>query len=172
MKYFKYLFFTTIAFCLLFFVSVGIFWIKKTNKINAPIIIEVNEKVAGVEIAHKKETKTIKIGGTIFEAEILDTDEKRVRGLSGRESLEQEKVMLFVFKEESYPGIWMKEMAFPIDIAWADKNGAIVHIERNVSPKTFPKVFFPSAKSLYVLEANAGFFESHGLSVGASVETQ
>lgn len=66
MKYFKYLFFTTIAFCLLFFVSVGIFWIKKTNKINAPTIIEVNEKVAGVEIAHKKETKTIKIGGTIF----------------------------------------------------------------------------------------------------------
>ena len=170
MKYFKYLFFTTIAFCLLFFVSVGIFWIKKTNEINTPTIIEVNEKVAGVEMARKKESKTIKIGRGIFEAEILDTDEKRVRGLSGRESLEQEKVMLFVFEEESYPGIWMKDMAFPIDIAWVDKNGKIIHIEKDVSPKTFPKVFFPPAKSLYVLETNAGFFDSHNLGVGAFIE--
>ena len=100
----------------------------------------------------------------------MDDDSERERGLSGRESLEREKVMLFVFEEETYPGIWMKDMAFPIDIAWIDKNGAIVHIERNVSPKTFPKVFFPPAKSLYVLEANAGFFESHGLKVGSFVE--
>lgn len=166
MKYFKYLFFTTIAFCLLFFISVGIFWIKKTNEINTPTTIEVDEKVAGVEIADKKETKTIKIGGVEFEAEILDTDEKRVKGLSGRESLERDKVMLFVFEKEGYPGIWMKDMAFPIDIAWADKNGAIVHIERNVSPNTYPKVFFPSAKSLYVLETNAGFFENYNFKIG------
>ncbi len=171
MKYFKYLFFTTIAFCLVFFIATGIFWIKKTNKINAPIK-GVTENVSLIETADKKESETIKIGSTIFEAEILDDDNERERGLSGRGSLEKEKVMLFVFEEETYPGIWMKDMAFSIDIAWLDKNGAIVHIERNVSPKTFPKVFFPPAKSLYVLETNAGFFESHGFRVGAFVEIQ
>jgi uncharacterized membrane protein (UPF0127 family) len=169
MRYFKYLFFTTIAFCLVFFVATGIFWIKKTNKINTPTK-EVVGNGSLAETVDKKESETIKIGGTTFEAEILDDGSERERGLSGRESLEREKVMFFVFEEETYPGIWMKDMAFPIDIAWIDKKGAIVHIEKNVSPKTFPKVFFPPAKSLYVLEANAGFFESHGLKVGSFVE--
>ena len=158
MKYFKYLFFTTIAFCLLFFLSAFVFWIEKTDKIASPA-----PEIAKQE-TEQNDTKTIKIA-------VLDEESERIQRLSGRESLEKDKVMLFVFEEETYPGIWMKDMAFPIDIAWADKNGVIVYIERNVSPKTFPKVFFPSRKSLYVLETNAGFFDSHGFKVGDLVET-
>ncbi len=171
MKYFKYLFFTTLTFCLIFFVTTGIFWIKKTNKINTTTK-QIAQKETNPEMITKKESETIKIGGVEFEAEILDEDSERERGLSGRESLEKDRVMLFVFEEETYPGIWMKEMAFPIDIAWVDKNGAIVHIEKDVSPNTFPKVFFPPAKSLYVLETNAGFFESHGIGAWYLVEIQ
>lgn len=171
MKYFKYLFFTTIAFCLVFFIATGIFWIKKTNKINKPTK-QIAPQETNLEMITKKESETIKIGGVEFEAEILDEESERVRGLSGRTSLEKDKVMLFLFEEETYPGIWMKDMAFPIDIAWVDKTGSIVHIEKDVSPNTFPKVFFPPTKSLYVLETNAGFFESHGIGAWYLVEVE
>jgi uncharacterized protein len=69
-----------------------------------------------------------------------------------------------VFDREGYQGFWMKEMNFPIDIVWLNKDKKIVHIEHNVSPDTYPKIFNPNnefnnEKSLYVLETNANFFQ-------------
>ena len=121
------------------------------------------------EIKEKK-FQTIKINDIFLNVEIADTDKERIKGLSGRKNLEENKGLLFVFDTEGYHGIWMKEMNFNIDIAWLDKNKKIIHIEKNVSPNTYPKVFYSFDKDkptldLYVLETNANFFEKADIEV-------
>ena len=97
---------------------------------------------------------------------VVNNSESRVRGLSGTESLSENSAMLFVFDEPDKYGIWMKDMKFPIDIFWLDENKKIIYVEQDVSPLTYPKVFTPSGKSLYVVETNAGFAEKNNLKVG------
>lgn len=100
---------------------------------------------------------------------VVNTSETKTKGLSNRPSLAEDSAMLFVFDEPDKYGIWMKDMKFSIDIFWLDEKGKIIHIEKNVSPETYPNVFFPPHKSLYVLEANAGFADANRLKVGNSL---
>jgi len=97
---------------------------------------------------------------------IADTDEKRVKGLSGTESLKSNEGMLFVFDRPDNYSIWMKDMNYSLDIIWLNESKEIIYIEENISPKTYPKLFVPSEKALYVLEVNAGFVENSGIKVG------
>jgi hypothetical protein len=122
-----------------------------------------------------KENSTMKIENVSLGIEVADSDTERMKGLSGRENLAENKGLLFVFEEEGYWGIWMKDMNFPIDIAWLDKEKKIIHIEKNVSPNTYPKVFYPTNNgqqmlSLYILETNAGFFENQKIKIGDQAE--
>lgn len=92
------------------------------------------------------------------------------RGLSGRTSLDPTEGMLFIFPNNGYHGIWMKEMNFPIDIVWVDSSFKVVSIEENVKPETYPKVFEPTSPARFVIEANAFFMNSFDVRVGATVE--
>ncbi|MFT5179589.1 MAG: uncharacterized membrane protein (UPF0127 family) [Candidatus Paceibacteria bacterium] len=109
-------------------------------------------------------TRDIGINEKTISVQLSDNDEKRTKGLSGREELSGG--MLFVFDKEDLYGIWMKDMNFSLDIIWMNDDREIVHIEKGVSPDTFPKVFKPTAESLYVLEVNSGFVEEEGIEVG------
>lgn len=94
---------------------------------------------------------------------------ERKRGLSGRESLDSNEGMLFVFSEDAYHGIWMKEMKFPIDIIWIDKNGVVVSVENAARPDSYPTVFEPTSPARFVIETNAHFAESFGIERGSKV---
>jgi len=74
--------------------------------------------------------------------------------------------MLFVFPEEGNPGFWMKDMQFPIDIAWLSTDGRIVHMVQVLSPDTYPTVFKSPNPARFVLELPAGFFETHRIKEG------
>lgn len=110
--------------------------------------------------------KILKIGGITLNIEVANTDAERVQGLSGRSGLSENGGMLFVFDNEGYYGFWMKDMNFPIDMAWLDKNKQIINIESNISPATYPQVFNPPAPSLYVLEVSAGFLSKNNIKIG------
>ncbi|MEK6847999.1 MAG: DUF192 domain-containing protein [Nanoarchaeota archaeon] len=97
---------------------------------------------------------------------ISNTPSIREKGLSGMASLPDDSAMLFVFERLDKHGFWMKDMNFPIDIIWLDDKYIITHIESNISPDTFPKVFHPEKNSLYVLEANAYFAQENNMEVG------
>lgn len=97
---------------------------------------------------------------------VVNTREDKMRGLGGIDSLPNDSAMIFVFNEADRYGIWMKDMKFPIDILWLDENYKINHIESNVSPLTYPKVFIPPTNSMYILEVNTGFVENNGLKIG------
>lgn len=98
--------------------------------------------------------------------EIVDTDEERARGLSGRDDIPADYGMLFVFPSEGIYGFWMKDMLAPIDIVWLSREGVIVGIEANVSPDTYPTEFFPPTPILYALETAAGEASRKGWKVG------
>lgn len=114
--------------------------------------------------------KQLLINGKVFEIEVADSPKLLVRGLSGHAPLSSNQGMLFVFQTPGDYGIWMKDMTFPIDIIWINENYRVVHVEKAVSPQTYPKVFHSSSNSIYVLEIASGEAERINLKNGDLVE--
>lgn len=110
------------------------------------------------------------IGATEYKLEVADTQEARVQGLSDRKSLAHDTALLFVFDESSVQCFWMKDMQFPIDMVWVDENWRVVHIERNVSPNTYPDEKCPEKPAKYVIETNANM--TNQLRTGDHVRAQ
>lgn len=103
---------------------------------------------------------------SMIEIEIADSIKERKDGLSGRKELKPNEGMLFIFDEDDYHGIWMKDMNFSIDILWMNTNLEIIHMKKNVSPETFPEVFGSPQKARYVLELPAGFVDKNNIYIG------
>lgn len=109
------------------------------------------------QIPHStSKTATLSLKNRTLVFEVVDTPETRMKGLGGRESLPEDAGMLFVFDTIDVHSFWMKDMLFPIDIIWLDSNFTVVHTEQNILPDTYPNVFTPTEKALYVLEVNSG----------------
>jgi uncharacterized membrane protein (UPF0127 family) len=108
----------------------------------------------------------ITIGNTEVHADVADTDAERIQGLSGRESLEEGRGMLFIFDTEARHGIWMKDMNFPLDIVWLDAGKRVIWVEKNVSPDTYPNAFYPKEPAKYVLELPSGSTERLSFDTG------
>ncbi len=111
----------------------------------------------------------ISIGDTQISVDLASTEAERERGLGGSFYLDDNKGMLFVFDSLGNPQIWMKDMIYPLDIAWLGSDFTIVHEEKNVSPSTYPETFGSDVPSKYVLEVNAGFFDQHNVQVGSKI---
>lgn len=103
----------------------------------------------------KYKKQTINIKGQEIDIDVARTLEKRAKGFSGRQNLLNNEGMLFIFDEEGKHGFWMKEMNFPIDIIWIDKECIVASIKENASPQSFPEIFYPERNVKYVLEIKA-----------------
>ncbi len=112
----------------------------------------------------------IHIGGVVYSLEIADTPDEHGKGLGGRENLATSTGMLFIFEKPSTYGFWMRDMRFPIDIGWLDDAFCLVYDVRNVSPETYPEIFSPPLPVRYVLEVNAGVFDSAEVTEGSCFE--
>lgn len=110
------------------------------------------------------------VGEVVVEASLATTAVQRRRGLSGTPFLPPGVVKLFVFDELGEWGFWMRDMNYPIDIIWLDAAGAVVHIEADVHPDTYPETFAPDALALYVIETEAGFAAEHDIRIGTTVD--
>ena len=130
------------------------------------LIVSFGLRDKNKEIEQKSVEKSEKSQKILKIIEIADTDAKRTRGLSGKEGLGEKEGMLFVFDKEGYYGIWMKDMKFPIDIAWLNKDKKIIYLAENVLPETYPKVFNSPVPILYVLEIPAGFLLKYNIKIG------
>lgn len=97
------------------------------------------------------------------------TAEARERGLSGTKYLSKNDGMLFEFPYENQWYFWMKDMSIPIDIIWIDANNNVVHVEKNLSPDTYPESFGPKSNALYVLEVASGVSEKVNLKIGDKI---
>lgn len=128
----------------------------------AIILIVYRQKSAG-----SLKTKVVNINGHKLTVEVADTDALRSKGLSGRVSLQLNTGMLFVFPASSYYHFWMKEMKFPLDFIFIDKE-KIVGLTENVQPPKSSteilKIFTARKPFDKVIEINAGRIKSLNIS--------
>lgn len=117
----------------------------------------------------------LRVGNTLISVDVADTPSKRSKGLSGRESIEENYGMLFVFDQPSQRVFWMKGMNIPLDFIWI--NGErVVDLTSNVpSPQPgTPNEQLPRYSSNQpidkVLEVKAGSITRHNIKIGDKVE--
>ena len=106
--------------------------------------------------------------GTI-RAMIADSTESQEKGLGDRASLAKNAGMLFIFNVPGDYGFWMKDMSFPIDMVWVNRDKTVVGIARNVATSSFPGVFDPPSPIIYVLELNANASKRLGIATGTKL---
>jgi uncharacterized membrane protein (UPF0127 family) len=117
----------------------------------------------------------ITVNGAELVADIAATNDQRTKGLSVKDSLNENESMLFVFSTEREHSFWMKDMKFPIDIIWIDEDKEVVHVEHSLEPcipDEFCKPYKPDRDSLYVLETVAGFAEKYNVTDGTPVQLE
>lgn len=113
---------------------------------------------------------SVTINGVQVYAKTAITTEQLSKGLGGVSILRDDEGMLFTFEKPGYHSFWMKDMLIPIDIIWIGESSQVVDISHNVKPESYPRIYQPTATSLYVLEVNSGWAERHGVSQGDLVE--
>lgn len=112
---------------------------------------------------------TVRIGDGVFKAAVARTDEARTQGLSGSEALREDEALLLIYGDDEKWSIWMKDMNYPIDIVWLDKNKEVVHIVKNAPPDSYPQEQFTSKKvARYVLELPAGTVAAKSITIGSA----
>jgi len=114
---------------------------------------------------------TVRIGETLFSAEVVKDTDAINKGLSGRDSLEPDKAMLFMFPKPKKYRFWMRGMRFPIDIIWICDD-TIIGITAHAAPEpgaSNPRFYYAPRKANYVLEVAAGLAAEKNISVGDHV---
>lgn len=134
-------------------------------------------EIESVQAQQQEQNKTtlVSLGGVNVTASLSTTPDSQSKGLSIKDSLNENEGMLFIFESPQKYSFWMKDMKFPIDIIWINSTGKIVHIEKNLSPcyLLLPcPSYAPNNDSLYVLEVVSNFTNKFGVSVGDSVESE
>lgn len=155
-------------------VHLGLFdWLKRHGVKFLIAILILSVVYLALKNYFSPQVKTIMVGNTKVEVEVVKTTAEREQGLSGRESLCQNCGMLFVYSQPGFHSIWMKEMKFDVDIIWISSNKIIGFT---------PKVPYPAPKATYfptyqppqpanaVLEVPAGWTSRHGIRVGDMVK--
>lgn len=106
------------------------------------------------------------VRGTFFSPEIVSTKAALAKGLSGRESIDRDAVMIFDFGATEEHCMWMKDMKFAIDMVWLDEAKKVTAIERSVAPSTYPQSFCHDGET--VAEFAAGTADRLPLHIGDS----
>lgn len=138
------------------------------------------EKDSSIKFNNFKKTeapqKFVSIGETKIEVEVADTNSERRQGLSKKDSLAENRGMLFVFDQKgTKPVFWMKDMRIAIDILWIS-DSKIIQIDKNVPPPADGtsdkdlKLYTPKEPVDYVLEVNTGFSDKNEIKEGDQVD--
>jgi len=98
-------------------------------------------------------------------AEIADTSEERTRGLMFRDSLPEDRGMIFKFEAETSIGFWMKNTTIPLSIAFISSENVILDIQ-DMEPLSLV-LHHASEPYTLAVEVNQGWFELNGVRVGS-----
>ena len=110
-------------------------------------------------------TVTVRLGDVAITAEVADDTASRRQGLSGRDQLARNRGMLFVWSEAGPRSFWMKDTTIPLSIAFMDRRGRILNIER-MAPLRQDRFHRSQGLARYALEMNQGWFAQHGVEAG------
>jgi uncharacterized membrane protein (UPF0127 family) len=114
---------------------------------------------------------TVALKQTAFLAEVAVTPQETAKGLMYRQSLAKDRCMFFVFGEDGYHPIWMKNCLIALDVAWADADGHVVETSERVPPCSPMRgedcpTYGGTVSARYFIEFPAGTFKHLGLKKG------
>ena len=114
------------------------------------------------------QTQVIRINQWEVTVETADTLESQEKGLMGRENLDENRGMLFVYERDAKKSFWMKNTTIPLSIAYIAADGTIreIYDMEPLSTRTVDSRY----SVRYALEVNQGAFERHGIKAGDKVE--
>ena len=102
--------------------------------------------------------------------EIADGQSEWTRGLMYRQSLAENRGMLFIFPEETPRKFWMKNTIIPLDMIFLDKHKQVIDIQHATPCTSDPCITYtPKKPAQYVIETNAGFAQIHNIKEGIIV---
>jgi len=104
-----------------------------------------------------------------FSVELANTPSERQQGLMFRESMPDNRGMLFVFDDVVPRSFWMKNTLIPLDMLFIDDNWTVVHVANAVPCTVDPCPSYSSPPAMYVLEINGGLAEKSGIKVGSKL---
>ena len=113
-------------------------------------------------------TVQLRLGNVPLRAEVADTPQESQTGLMFRNSLPEDKGMIFIFDAPRQANFWMKNTRIPLSIAYIDSTGKILEIH---SMKPFDETLVRSAfdNVVYALEVNEGWFDRHKINPGTTI---
>ena len=106
----------------------------------------------------------IEIGKQRYKVEVACTEEDRIKGLQGRESLDEDKGMLFVFDEPDTIDFWMKDTLIPLDIIFIDEDMEVISIYKG-KPKSTTMAEEDNVKFVLEVNQNSGIQEGDELDI-------
>jgi uncharacterized protein len=126
---------------------------------------------AGIAGAAGETSLTLPSGDTLA-AEVMISDDERHRGLMGRTSLPEDRLMLFAYPDDGVHHVWMKGCKFPIDVAWLDAAGTVVWVEEGLPPcaRDPCPIYGAETGSRYFVEGVAGWLSARGVGLGARIQ--
>jgi hypothetical protein len=103
----------------------------------------------------------------IIQAETATTSLQQQKGLMYRESLDEDKGMLFIFEDERPRNFWMRNTLISLDIILLDEDKKIVKIlTADPCKSEICPTYSSDLPAKYVIEVNAGFTEENEIKTG------
>lgn len=140
--------------------------------ITGGILFTQNYSKSGKTFFLFKKDPVVKIANQSFRVIVANSQKERERGLSEIKSLQDNQGMIFLFDRPDYYSFWMRNMKFPIDIIYINKD-TIITIKNNAQPpkniKESPIIYAPTSPADKVLEISAGLAEKYKFKNGDKV---
>lgn len=70
-----------------------------------------------------------------------------------------------VYPTDGKHAVWMKDMHYPLDIVWLDKDKKVIYIVKNAPPDSYPEKFVPKKDARYILELPAGAVNEKAINI-------
>lgn len=120
----------------------------------------------------KKKKGKVCFNDSCFVVELAMNKEEKRKGLMESSGLKDNEGMLFLNEKEDVYSFWMKNVSFPLDIIWINKDKEVVFISQNAQPcfDDFCPSINPGIKAKYVLEINGGLSNKIGLKTGSKLD--
>lgn len=128
------------------------------------LILPVILVLAGcTNLSEKNTKKKISIDNRKFAVEVAKTIEAQRKGLSGKNSIESDKGMLFVFDKKDYPQFWMQDTLIPLQVLMVDgcKIVQIIEMEVEKDPANAEMIYKSSEPADKAVELNSKTFSDN-----------
>lgn len=103
-------------------------------------------------------------GNRSFSIEIANDPDERARGLMFRQSMPDDRGMLFVFDASARRSFWMQNTPMPLDLLFIGEDGKVRAIEQGEPLSTAG--IAPPVEAQFVLELKAGTAQKSGIGIG------